>query len=193
MTIRDHLGPENAALHDELDRLLAARAVALEEAAHYADEIWEPMETLLPFADKSANEAAHTGQWEAAERIASGIRALATTDSTEALERVIRAHVEKALAGNDIRVQRRRWFVETGVCDGFGIGRWESTTESVEVHSEQAANTLRDEWLASGKLKKTHWNELRPQSNYGLFRIRSVWEDIAADEVLREMGGRGNG
>lgn len=35
MTLRDHLGPrtpENAALHDELDRLLAARAVALDEA-----------------------------------------------------------------------------------------------------------------------------------------------------------------
>lgn len=180
MTLRDHLGPrtdETAALHDELDRLLAARAVALKDAE----------DTGRRFN----GDGIPTAFWP--HEIANTIHALTTTGSAAALDRVIRAHVEKALAGNDIRVQRRRWFVETGVCDGFGIGRWDGTTESVEVHSEEAANTLRDEWLASGKLKKTHWNELRPQSNYGLFRIRSVWEDIAADDVLREMGGRGNG
>jgi predicted FMN-binding regulatory protein PaiB len=48
---------------------------ALEEAAKVADE-WEPLERLLPLANDEMNEAAHTGQYEAGERIAANIRAL---------------------------------------------------------------------------------------------------------------------
>jgi hypothetical protein len=99
---------------------------ALERAAYYAEEVWEPLDKLLPFASKEMNEnalmqeripfdldyfnkitkgglpnktlnialagtgvgkslfmchvaaAAHTGQYEAAERIAISIRALAS-------------------------------------------------------------------------------------------------------------------
>jgi hypothetical protein len=52
-----------------------ARGFALEEAANVADE-WEPLERLLPFGNDDQNECAHTGQHEAAERIAAAIRAL---------------------------------------------------------------------------------------------------------------------
>jgi hypothetical protein len=70
---------------DEIERLRANHAVivarrdvrndALEAAAKVADE-WEPLERLLPFGNHDQNECAHTGQHEAAERIAAAIRAL---------------------------------------------------------------------------------------------------------------------
>jgi hypothetical protein len=80
-------------------------------------------------------------------------------------------------------MQVRRWFVETGYADGNGIGLWEGTEESVEVETKAEAEALRDAWEASGKLKRTHWGELRPPFPYGLFRIRSVWEDVPPSEV----------
>ncbi len=79
---------------------------------------------------------------------------------------------------DDIRTQVRKWFVETGYVDGGGMGYWNSTKESVEVGSEAAANTLRDEWLNQGKLERTHWGGLRPNFSYGIFRIRSEWVDV---------------
>ncbi|WP_395543411.1 hypothetical protein [Neotabrizicola sp. sgz301269] len=148
MTLRDHLGPhtpENAALHDELDRLeanrdmwkamaktaeagldatygkgwrgqcvhgkwdweacgqcsrptatitltpdaydrlLAARAVALEKAAKHCDKIAGNTLDFNRDYRRSAGLCSHI------------IRALATTSSTAALDRVIRAHVQKAL------------------------------------------------------------------------------------------------
>ena len=54
------------------DRIIA---LVLEEAARVAEE-WEPLITLLPFADDEANNFAHTGQLEAAERVAAAIRAM---------------------------------------------------------------------------------------------------------------------
>lgn len=85
---------------------------------------------------------------------------------------------------DDLRTQVRRWFVETGYVDGGGMGHWVETKESVEVSSEVDAKSLRDNWLEQGKLRKTTWGELRPDFPYGLFRIRSVWEDTeAADEI----------
>ena len=44
-----------------------------ERCAKIAEE-WEPIRRLLPLADDSHNEAAHTGQYEAGERIAAAIR-----------------------------------------------------------------------------------------------------------------------
>jgi hypothetical protein len=70
------------------------------------------------------------------------------------------------------------WFVEIGFCDGFGIGRWEETKESVEVATLQEGEVLRDKWLSEGKLVKTNWGEIRPTFAYGIFRIRSEWKEI---------------
>lgn len=140
MTLRSHLGPrtpESAALHDELDRLLAARAVALEEAAGKA-------ETAREVFSESCD---HTKQ--AIEYLEQLIRALATTDSTEALDRVIRAHVEKAL--------------------------------------KMAARRYR---LGSKMYDHPHGSPLGwPYSSDADHAIRA----LTADDVLREMGGRGNG
>lgn len=80
----------------------------------------------------------------------------------------------------EYRTQVKLWFVEIGVSDGNGMGYWIDTEESVEVAGEEEANALRDSWLASGKLRQMPWGELRPQSPYGLFRIRQVWEDTLA-------------
>jgi len=78
----------------------------------------------------------------------------------------------------EYRTQRLDWFVEIGIIDGGGIGRWEETTETVQVPSQEAAEKLRDEWEASGKLQRTQWGELRVANNgYGIFRIRSQWVD----------------
>jgi hypothetical protein len=69
---------EQLIANDAADRLISLSDIrndALEEAAKVAEE-WEPLETLLPFADESHNEAAHTGQYEAGERIAAAIRVL---------------------------------------------------------------------------------------------------------------------
>jgi hypothetical protein len=79
---------------------------------------------------------------------------------------------------DDLRTQALKWFVETGYVDGGGIGKWDSTEESVEVESQAAANALRDEWIKQGKLIRTNWGELRPPGSYGIFRIRSVWVDV---------------
>jgi hypothetical protein len=51
---------------------------ALLRAAYYTEEVWEPLDKLLPFASEEMNKAAHTGQYEAAERIAITIRSLAS-------------------------------------------------------------------------------------------------------------------
>ena len=83
----------------------------------------------------------------------------------------------------EYRFQVKRWFVETGFCDGGGVGHWVETEESVEVAGEVEATTLTENWLASGKLIKMPWGELRPQWPYGLFRVRQVWEDIREDAV----------
>jgi hypothetical protein len=56
----------------------AITRAALRRAAYYADEVWEPLDKLLPFASEEMNKAAHTGQYEAAERIAMSIRSLAS-------------------------------------------------------------------------------------------------------------------
>jgi len=80
----------------------------------------------------------------------------------------------------EYRTQRLDWFVEIGIIDGGGIGRWEETTETVQVPSQEAAEKLRDEWEASGKLQRTQWGELRVANNgYGIFRIRSQWVDTS--------------
>jgi len=84
------------------------------------------------------------------------------------------------------RTQKLHWFVEIGTCDGCGMGRWESTTESVSCETKEAADILCDEWIASGKLKKMHWGGLRPtKGGYGMFRIRAEWidTDLSADLV----------
>lgn len=130
MTLRDHLGPrtpENAALHDELDKLLAARAVALGEAG-------ERMDNGHSYIAGNA------------------IRALATTDSTAALDRVIRAHVEKALemAGKEITLRRRLLHRQF---------------ETLDIRTDDAVYAICEDAIHT----------------------------IAADDVLREMGGRGNG
>lgn len=83
MTLRDHLGPrtpDNSELHDELDRLEAAPAAALMEAA-------DKIEAAMTRASELGREI-----WPIP-----NLRTLATPDSTAALKRVIRAHVEKAL------------------------------------------------------------------------------------------------
>jgi hypothetical protein len=54
---------------------------ALLRAAYYVEEVWEPLDKLLPFASKEMNAAARTGQYEAAERIAISIRSLASDPS----------------------------------------------------------------------------------------------------------------
>ena len=53
----------------------AAKLEAYQEAAKVADE-WMPLDRLLPLASDEMNEAAHTGHYEAGERIADAIRAL---------------------------------------------------------------------------------------------------------------------
>lgn len=136
MTLRDHLGPrtdENAALHDELDRLLAARAVALDEAAKEVSLRRHLLHQQLETLDIRSEDAVYAICEDA-------IRALDTTDSTAALDRVIRAHVEKALE-----------MVRAG--------------DAVEEVIEE------------------------PVSRHTYVQIRPV----TADDVLREMGGRGNG
>ena len=87
----------------------------------------------------------------------------------------------------EYRFQVKRWFVETGFCDGGGVGHWVETEESVEVAGEVEATTLTENWLASGKLIKMPWGELRPQWPYGLFRVRQVWEDIREDAVAETI------
>ncbi len=82
---------------------------------------------------------------------------------------------------------RRHWFVETGWCDGGGIGYWDGTSESVEVPSKEAAEAMRDGWLASGKLVKTHWGEIRPTFDYGMFRIRCEDREIPFEQAAREI------
>lgn len=52
--------------------ILSAQERAYIDAARIAEE-WEPVEKLLPFADDSHNESAHTGQYEAGERISAAI------------------------------------------------------------------------------------------------------------------------
>ena len=79
---------------------------------------------------------------------------------------------------DNLRTQVLKWFVETGYMDGYGMGHWNGTTESVEVESESDAIALQNKWLEQGKLIRTHWGELRPNSGYGIFRIRSSWVDI---------------
>lgn len=70
----------------ERDAALAQVAGAYEAAKEFADE-WDTIERLLPFMDDKSNACAHTGQHEARERIANGIRALTPADALAALSR----------------------------------------------------------------------------------------------------------
>jgi hypothetical protein len=72
----------------------------------------------------------------------------------------------------EIRTVKITWHVETGYCDGGGIGLWDETVESIPFDTEEDAKALLDKWVSSGKLERTHWGELRPKFGYGLFRIR---------------------
>lgn len=82
----------------------------------------------------------------------------------------------------EVRTVRITWLAEIGYCDGGGIGKWESTKESVSFATKQEAESLRDEWLAAGKLEQMSWGEIRPDFAYGLFRIRRHEEVIAVVE-----------
>lgn len=77
----------------------------------------------------------------------------------------------------EVRTVRITWFVETGYCDGGGMGYWDGTKESVPCDTKEEANSLRDQWISEGRLEKTRWGTLRPKFNYGLFRIR-CHEDV---------------
>lgn len=81
----------------------------------------------------------------------------------------------------EVRTIRITWFVETGYCDGGGIGIWDGTEESVPCDTEAEANDLRDEWLNQGKLHRTHWGEIRPVHDYGMFRIRRHEEILVSE------------
>lgn len=82
----------------------------------------------------------------------------------------------------EVRTVKITWNVETGYCDFGGIGRWESTKESVECDTITEAEVLRNEWVAQGKLEVMHWGEFRPTFDFGLFRIRRN-EEILNTEV----------
>lgn len=86
---------ERDAAHQALSESQALLAMWPELAAHFAEEIWEPVEHLLVFGDDKANAAAKTGQHEAAERIARGIRALTPADAQAALDARINAAKEE--------------------------------------------------------------------------------------------------
>lgn len=64
------------------------------------------------------------------------------------------------------------WCVETGYCDGGGVGYWEHTIESVPFDTKEEAEQLKEQWLEEGKLEVMRWGEVRPTFSYGLFRIR---------------------
>lgn len=87
---------------------------------------------------------------------------------------------ERDIDGFEIETYRRVWYIETGVCDGGGMGHWVATTESIRMTSRDKCEALRDEWVESGKLKEMHWgNDWRLTNNgYSLFRIRSDLEKI---------------
>lgn len=87
----------------------------------------------------------------------------------------------------EYRTQVSKWFVETGYCDGGSMGWWTQTEESIEVSTKVEAERLRDEWLATGKLVRMRWGELRPTFSYGLFRIRQEWVDVDLDSELARL------
>lgn len=62
--------------HPDAEAEQRGRLAAIEEAAKVADE-YEELSRLLPLASDEANKGAEVGQYEAAERIAKRIRALA--------------------------------------------------------------------------------------------------------------------
>lgn len=80
--------------------------------------------------------------------------------------------------GYELETYRRVWYIETGYCDGGGMGYWEVTKESHKLTSHAACESMRDEWIAAGKLEHMPWGEPRPTFGYGLFRIRSELERI---------------
>ena len=84
------------------------------------------------------------------------------------------------------RTQELWFYVELGVVDGGGVGMWEETIESHRVNSLKAAEDMRDQWLSNGKLHKTKWGEYRPDFSYGIFRIRSRWEDVDLEGQLAQ-------
>jgi hypothetical protein len=148
MTLRDHLGPRTdatAALHDELDKLLAAPAAVLKalNIGHAYVDDW--------MRDNGGREECDIGIRVDIETIEDAIRALATPDSTAALNRVIRAHVQKAL--EDLRFAGRT------------LQAW--TLHDVKANPDGAITAIQS--------------------------IAKRIEAITADDVLREMGGRGNG
>ena len=83
----------------------------------------------------------------------------------------------------EVRTVRVTWFVETGFCDSGGMGHWDGTKESVPCDTADEAKSLRDQWLADGKLKKTHLGEFRPLFMMGMFRIRRHEEVIDAKPI----------
>lgn len=60
--------------YDQAVPIIAAALLAERERCAKIAEEWPLVERLLPMADESHNEAALTGQHEAAERIAAAIR-----------------------------------------------------------------------------------------------------------------------
>lgn len=87
----DRIAALEAALADmtqQRDAAMALTAAAYEDAASYAEDGFEKIERLLPFATDYGNACAHTGQHEAAERIADGIRARTHADALTALSRI---------------------------------------------------------------------------------------------------------
>ena len=80
--------------------------------------------------------------------------------------------------GYTLETYRRVWYIETGYCDGNGMGYWMNTKESIRMVSKSFCETLRDRWIEEGKLVRMHSGELRPNFSYGLFRIRSDLEAV---------------
>lgn len=80
--------------------------------------------------------------------------------------------------GYELITLRRVFYVETGYCDAAGIGRWVEIAESIRCKSQAEAEYIRDRWLAEGKLKKMPWGQLRPNFDYGRFRIREFREAV---------------
>ena len=75
------------------------------------------------------------------------------------------------------------WYVETGNCDGGGVGYWDQTKESIPFDTEEAAHALADVWIKEGKLVRTRYGGLEPKFDYGMFRIRRGEEVLEVTEV----------
>jgi len=76
-----------------------------------------------------------------------------------------------------MKLMEEHIYVETGWCDGGGMGYWDGTKESIEVYSDEEAKTLTAEWLKSGKIKYTSWG-IKGNFDYGMFRVRKVYTTV---------------